>query len=100
MAIAAGSLRDRAASIFADLGYEVSAAGTPGELRAERKWRVVRVTPMAEPATLPPDGEMRCFVTPAEHAGTIERRLADRDPCYEWAVIGVHEDDYDVRRSR
>ncbi len=91
------SLQDRAASIFADLGYEVQREGT--ELRAERKWRTVHVTPMVEPSDPPESGEFRCFVTFGDHIDALERELLARDPPYEWAIIGVDGDDrYEVAR--
>lgn len=90
------SLRDRAQSIFADLGYTVSPSG--GELRAERKWRVVQVTPMAEPGDPPSSGDMRCFVTWSDRVDSLETRLTRADPDYEWAIIGIDADceDYEV----
>jgi hypothetical protein len=87
-------LRTEAESIFTDLGYTVTAEG--GEFRAERKWRVVQVTPMAEPETPPSAGELRCFVTWEGRVDRLERRLARENPDYEWAVIGVSEDGYEV----
>jgi len=83
------SLKQEAQSIFTDLGYSVSRAG--GEIRAERKWRVVQVTPMAEPEDPPASGELRCFVTWEDRADDLERRLEGEDPDYEWAIIGVRE---------
>jgi hypothetical protein len=92
------SLRKRARSIFTDLGYTVSGSG--GELRAERKWRIVRVTPMAEPREPPTSGKLRCFVTWSDHVGTLERRLSRVDPDYEWAIIGVRDGGgYEVARQ-
>lgn len=91
------ALRQEAESIFTDLGYAVS--GDSDELRAERKWRVVRVTPMAEPEQPPGEGPLRCFVTWADAVDDLERRLAHADPDYEWAIIGVQEDDYVVSRG-
>lgn len=83
------SLAERAESIFADLGYTVSR--TEGELLAERKWRLVHVTP-SSPETVPTAGEFRCFVTPSEDAPSACRRVAAAEPGYEWAVIGVDDD--------
>jgi hypothetical protein len=89
------SLKREARSIFTDLGYDVSGSG--GEIRAQRKWRVVEITPMAEPEEPPASGELRCFVTWEERADDLERRLRRDDPDYEWAVIGVREGgDYTV----
>jgi hypothetical protein len=90
------ALRQEAESIFTDLGYAVTADS--GELLAERKWRVVHVTPMAEPEQPPTEGSMRCFVTWEDGVTRLERRLARADPDYEWAIIGVGEDDYVVSR--
>jgi len=93
------ALRKEAESIFTDLGYTVTPQG--GEMRAERKWRVVQVTPMAEPEDPPSSGEMRCFVTHAETVPTLERKLNDESLEYEWAIIGVEDDEEYVvsRRS-
>jgi hypothetical protein len=63
---------DRARTIFSDLGYTVSGDGD--EFRAERKWRVVRVTALTDPETTPDDGELRCFVTWNENASELRRR--------------------------
>ncbi|PSP27455.1 hypothetical protein BRC65_05690 [Halobacteriales archaeon QH_2_65_14] len=94
------TLMQEAESIFTDLGYAVSTAG--GEMRAERKWRVVQVTPMAEPDDPPASsGQLRCFVTWAERVGALERRLTRADPDYDWAIIGIRDDEEYVvsRRS-
>jgi hypothetical protein len=91
------ALGQEAESIFTDLGYAVTPEGS--EFRAERKWRVVRVTPMAEPAAPPDSGELRCFVTWKENVSALEQRLDHASPDYEWAVIGVAEDDYVVSRE-
>jgi len=90
-------LIDRAESIFADLGYAVTVDG--GELRAERKWRTVRVTPVAEPTAIPESGDYRCFVTPAERVDRLERELHRQGPDYEWAIIGVSGEQYEVAQG-
>lgn len=82
------SLREEAERIFEDLGYTVSQDG--GELCAERKWRVVRVT-TADPADAPETGTLRCFVAWASDAPTVRNRLLEEKPDYDWAVIGVDE---------
>lgn len=82
-------LSQQAQSIFDDLGYDVTTDG--GEFRATRKWRVVHVTPMPEPRDPPTTGEFRCFVTWAERAGDLKRRLLGRNLDYEWAIIGVRD---------
>jgi hypothetical protein len=94
MSIVITPLTHRARDIFRDLGYDVTGEG--GELRAERGWRTVRVTPMPEPGTPPTGGAFRCVVTWAEHAPALERAFAAADPDCEWAVIGVREEGYTV----
>ncbi|USZ68058.1 hypothetical protein NGM10_15155 [Halorussus salilacus] len=90
---------EQARSIFTDLGYAVS-GDDGGEFRAERKWRSVRVTAMADSDETPDDGDMRCFVTWEEYASELRRRLRHLDPEYEWAIIGVREcGDYEVTRA-
>lgn len=92
------SLLDRAQSIFTDLGYDVSNTGK--ELLAERKWRMVQVTPMAEPQNPPTSGRLRCFVTWSEHVRAVEQAVRQADPEYEWALIGIGErGDYSIARS-
>lgn len=91
------ALKQEAESIFTELGYAVTTAGE--EIRAERKWRVVQVTPMAEPGEPPATGELRCFVTWEESVPALERRLTEENPDYEWAIIGIREgEDYVVSR--
>lgn len=91
-------LESCAREIFQELGYSVSSEGR--QLRAERKWRVVRVTPMAEPTEVPRDGKFHCFVTSDEQTGKVERRLRSRDLPYEWAVIGVGDrGEYEVTKA-
>lgn len=98
---------EAARSIFTRLGYAVSGEGR--ELRAERKWRTVRVTAVgaddatAEATALADGGDddrdFRCFVTYRAVAGDLRERLEGVEPPYEWAVIGVRDVDgseYDV----
>lgn len=96
MSAASTSLQKEAESIFSNLGYEVTPEGR--EMQAQRKWRVVTVTPMAEPRDPPQSGELRCFVTNAETVTRVEQRLERADPAYEWAIIGVEDDGYVVSR--
>lgn len=100
------SLVEKARSIFTEMGYDVASNGR--ELRAERKWRTVRVTPVPDPdRPLRTDGgfedstaDLRCFVTTAEHAPDLERYLDRTEPAFEWAVVGVDDDqDYEVLRA-
>lgn len=89
---------DQARTIFSDLGYTVSGDGD--EFRAERKWRVVHVSVLADSAETPNDGDLRCFVTWKESAAELRRNLRRADPEYEWAVIGVNDGgDYEVMRA-
>ncbi|MEF8806677.1 DUF7116 family protein [Natronomonas sp.] len=87
------SLDEEARDIFTDLGYEVSEDGE--ELRAERKWRTVHVT-TADPEQAATHGNLRCFVTRAEEASTVRERLLAVEPDYDWAVISVEENGYQV----
>ncbi|ELY58359.1 hypothetical protein C491_08489 [Natronococcus amylolyticus DSM 10524] len=90
-------LVEQAKSIFADLGYTVE--GTGPVFRAERKWKVVHVNPVLEPGTLPSAaGQFHCFVARPEDADSLERELERTDPSYEWAIIVVDGDDYQVER--
>jgi hypothetical protein len=86
---------EEARSIFSELGYTVSGSG--GELRAERKWRVVRVTAADEATELPESGELRCFVAWMDTAHDLRGRLLNAKPDYDWAVIGVDSsEEYEV----
>jgi len=87
------SLIDEARTIFSDLGYEITEAGD--ELRAERKWRVVHVTTEA-PETAATHGRLRCFVARDDEAADVRERLLSVEPDYDWAVISVSENDYEV----
>jgi hypothetical protein len=98
MSAVSTSLQKEAESIFTDLGYEVTPEGT--EIQAQRKWRVVQVTPMAEPTEPPSSGTLRCFVTHAEMVTSLEEKLDCADPEYEWAIIGVEDDGYTVSRCQ
>ncbi|UPM42770.1 DUF7116 family protein [Halocatena salina] len=84
MGIISTPLLEEARSIFSDLGYTVSTAGT--ELRAERKWRVVYVT-TSDPDDTPNRGDLRCFVAPEDRAASLCEELLARAPDYEWAVM-------------
>ena len=93
---------DEARTVFRDLGYTVDGDGH--ELRAQRKWRTVHVTAVedVDRCTLadggdPTDG-YRCFVTYREHATELLDRLESLELPFDWALIGVDGDDYDVVR--
>ena len=89
---------EQARTIFTDLGYSLSGDGE--EFRAERKWRVVRVTAVTDSDETPEDGDLRCFVTWDEYAPDLRQRLRRTNPEYEWAIIGVREGgDYEVLRA-
>lgn len=94
----ASSLAHRARSIFEDLGYTVE--GGVGEFRAERAWKQVTVTAVTDddPDVPPGSGELRCFVTDGDPA-TLRRTLRRSDPDYEYAIIAVDGDDYEVVRA-
>jgi len=95
MATVTTSLAEKAETIFTDLGYVVESDGT--ELRAQRKWRVVQVTPVDRPAETPQSGTLRCFVTWRERADDVHEHLSSTDPNYEWAVMGIEESgEYEV----
>jgi len=96
MATVSRTLGQRARAVFSDLGYDVSGGGPT--FRAERKWRTVHVTPMPEPETPPDAGDLRCFVTWVGNLAAVERRLEAAAPAYEWALLGVDDDGYVVRR--
>lgn len=79
------------------MGYTV--VGDGPEFRAERAWKVVQVTATdSEPEVADADG-LRCYVTEPEQVRSIRRSLASADPDFEWAVIAVDGDDYEVHRA-
>ncbi|MDZ7746352.1 MAG: hypothetical protein U5K28_07500 [Halobacteriales archaeon] len=86
-------LTDEAESIFRGLGYETDRG--VGELYATRKWRTVHVT-TEEPTSDPPAAGLRCFVARADRADELCTDLSESDYPYDWAVISVHDDGYDV----
>lgn len=88
MGVVSTPLLDEARSIFADLGYTISEAGS--ELRAERKWRIVYVT-ASGPDEIPDRGELRCFVTRDDRASALCDDLLSRAPEYDWAVMGLDD---------
>ena len=86
-------LIDEAGEIFRDLGYDVERDGE--ELRATRKWRTVHVT-TAEPSNAREDGTLRCFVADADRAEAVRDRLLRTDQPYDWAIVAVDDEEYDV----
>ncbi len=92
-------LVEQARSIFAELGYTVE--GTGPELRAERAWKVVHVNPVLENYSLPTSslGEFHCFVVQPEDADELEATLERTNPSYEWAIIVVDGEEYQVERA-
>lgn len=86
-------LATAAESIFRDLGYEVEQAGE--ELKATRKWRTVYVT-TATPSEAAEHGRLRCFVAEADRADEVRERLLRTDQPYDWAIVAVDDDGYDV----
>jgi hypothetical protein len=91
-------LANRARSIFEDLGYTVEGSGYR-EFRAERAWKVVTVTTVPDGSRDSPEtGEMRCFVTDGD-VDALREQLRRSDPEFEYAIISVKEDDYEVVRA-
>lgn len=92
-------LVEQARSIFAELGYTVEGNGP--EFRAERAWKVVHVNTVLETGELPSasSGQFHCFVAEPEDADDLEARLEGADPSYEWAIIVVDGEDYQVERA-
>lgn len=91
-------LVEHARSIFADLGYTVE--GTGPDFRAERDWKVVHVNTTYEPETIPSgSGQFHCFVAEPDEVTDLETMLMRVDPDYEWAIIVVDGDEYQVERA-
>jgi hypothetical protein len=91
-------LAKRARSIFEELGYEVE-TGTRTEFRAERAWKAVTVTTVSDrPVVEDGDGGMRCFVTDGD-PDALRGELRESNPDYEYAIISVGEEDYEVVRA-
>ncbi|SNZ04306.1 hypothetical protein SAMN06269185_0517 [Natronoarchaeum philippinense] len=90
-------LVEEAREVFTRLGYTVSGDGT--EFTAERGWKAVRVTTLTEPAEPPKSGGLHCFVTRQPDARELRRRLSRSDPDYDWAIISVENNDYEVIRA-
>ena len=91
-------LVEQARSIFAELGYTVE--GTGPEFRAERAWKVVHVNTVLETDSLPASsGDFHCFVAQPGDADDLETRLERVDPDYEWAIIVVDGEEYQVERA-
>ncbi|WP_254769506.1 DUF7116 family protein [Salinilacihabitans rarus] len=90
-------LVEQARSIFAELGYTVEGSGP--EFRAERAWKVVHVNTVYEHLDIPDgSGQFRCFVAQPGDADDLERRLRSVDPDYEWAIMVVDGEEYEVER--
>jgi len=92
-------LVEQARSIFAELGYTVEGNGP--EFRAERAWKVVHVNTVLETGELPSasSGQFHCFVAEPNDADDLEARLERTNPSYEWAIIVVDGEDYQVERA-
>ncbi|AGB32089.1 hypothetical protein Natpe_2268 [Natrinema pellirubrum DSM 15624] len=92
-------LVEQARSIFAELGYTVEGNGP--EFRAERAWKVVHVNAVLEADELPTSasGQFHCFVAEPDDADDLEARLERTNPNYEWAIIVVDGEDYQVERA-
>lgn len=95
---------EEAKTVFRQLGYAIDDHGA--EFTAERKWRRVRVTPLcADDATEPgrvleteaePTARLRCFVTWMPCTGALREYLRSAKPPYDWAIIGIDDDDFEV----
>lgn len=94
---ATAELRKQAQTIFDQLGYTV--VREENELRAERDWKVVHITPTHTGESIPTAGSLRCFVTPQANADSLRDQLRGRDLNYEWAVIGIDDEEYEVARA-
>ncbi|MCU4925078.1 hypothetical protein OB905_03630 [Halobacteria archaeon AArc-dxtr1] len=90
-------LVEQARVIFAELGYTVE--GTGSTFRAEREWKVVHVRPNPGDDLPADDGGFHCFVAEPAGADALERRLERVDPAYEWAIIVVDGEEYEVERA-
>lgn len=91
-------LVEQARSIFAELGYTVEGNGP--KFRAERDWKVVHVSTVLETGELPTgSGQFHCFVAQPDDADDLEKTLQSVNPAYEWAIIVVDGDDYQVERA-
>ncbi|MFP8954940.1 hypothetical protein ACLI4Z_18580 [Natrialbaceae archaeon A-arb3/5] len=92
-------LVEQARSIFAELGYTVEGNGPT--FRAERAWKVVHVNTVLETDELPSSSseQFHCFVAHPDDVDELETRLTSVDPSYEWAIIVVDGDDYQVERA-
>jgi len=86
-------LATAAESIFRELGYDIESAGS--ELKATRKWRTVYVT-TDDPGEAPEYGRLRCFVVDDGQASTVREELLETDRPYDWAIVAVTENGYDV----
>jgi len=91
---------EEARTVFRRLGYAIAEDGS--EFVAERKWRRVRVTPLCaddarEPEPVLSDEtagpRLRCFVTWMQCTGELREYLQRVKPPYDWAIIGIEEDD-------
>lgn len=91
-------LVEQARSIFAELGYTVEGDGP--EFRAQREWKVVHVSTVLETDTLPSEsGDFHCFVAQPSDVDELEAKLKRTNPDYEWAIIVVDGDEYQVERA-
>ncbi len=91
-------LVEQARSIFAELGYTVEGNGP--DFRAERAWKVVHVNPVSDMDTLPRgSGQFHCFVTQPGAVDDLEAELTRLEPGYEWAIIAVDGEEYEVERA-
>lgn len=90
-------LATRARTVFDELGYTVVGEGP--EFRAEREWKVVRVTATDDDPEPPAGDGLYCYVTPSDRVRSLRRHLDSSDLEGEWAVIGVDGDEFEVERA-
>lgn len=93
----ATELSERAEDVFNDLGYTVERDGEV--LYAQRGWKRIAVTPTEADDEVPETGSLRCFVTSEAQAPELRRRIKRADPEYEWAIITVDDEEYEVTRA-
>jgi len=95
---------EEARTVFRRLGYAIDDHGS--EFTAERKWRRVRVTPLCADDAKAPSSvlaeesgapvRLRCFVTWMACTGELREYLRSTKPPYDWAIIGVDDDEFEV----
>lgn len=89
------ALIDRARTIFTELGYSIDGSDT--EFTATREWKAVQVVATEDDVDVrSADEPYKCFIVDQGNIDALEHEIRRRDPEYEWAIIGITEDGYDV----